>query len=123
MMATPGGRVLVLDGLHPGGSVRKLAPDRPASFWRPDLSFDGQRVLFCMKRHDDPAFHLYEIGLEGTGLRQITDGPYDDLDPIYLPDGASCSAARGATPTSAACPTPFLTSSRAATPTGAISIS
>lgn len=87
MMAVPGGRLLVLDGLHPGGGIRKLAPDRPASFWRPDLSFDGQRVLFCMKRHDDSAFHLYEIGLDGASLRQITDGPYDDLDPIYLPDG------------------------------------
>jgi hypothetical protein len=87
MMAVPGGRLLVLDGLHPGGRVRKLAPDRPASFWRPDLSFDARRVLFCMKRHDEAAFHLYEINLDGTGLRQITDGPYDDLDPIYLPDG------------------------------------
>ena len=87
MMAVPGGRLLVLDGLHPGGQIRKLAPDRPASFWRPDLSFDARRVLFCMKRHDEPAFHLYEIGLDGAGLRQITDSAYDDLDPIYLPDG------------------------------------
>ena len=108
MMAVPGGRLLVLDGLHPGGQVRKLAPwdraagesggcggfyptgrapDQPASFWRPDLSFDARRVLFCMKRHDESAFHLYEIGLDGSGLRQITDGAYDDLDPIYLPDG------------------------------------
>lgn len=87
MMAVPGGRLLVLDGLHPGGRVRKLAPDRPASFWRPDLSFDAKRVLFCMKRHDASAFHLYEVGLDGTGLRQITNSPYDDLDPIYLPDG------------------------------------
>ncbi len=94
-MAVPGGRLLVLDGLHPGGRIRKLAPDRPASFWRPDLSFDARKVLFCMKPHDGPAFHLYEIGLDpstklgagGAGLRQLTDGPYDDLDPIYLPDG------------------------------------
>ncbi|MFA6543891.1 MAG: hypothetical protein WCS99_05675 [Limisphaerales bacterium] len=98
MMAVPGGRLLVLDGLHPGGRVRKLAPDRPASFWRPDLSFDAQRVLFCMKRHDEPAFHLYEINLDGTGLRQITDGPYDDLDPIYLPsDRIMFSSTRGNT--------------------------
>ena len=87
MMAVPGGRLLVLEGLHPGGCVRKLAPDRPASFWRPDLSFDARRVLFCMKPHDEPAFRLYEIGLDGDGLRQITEGAYDDLDPIYLPDG------------------------------------
>lgn len=87
MMAVPGGRLLVLDGLHPGGQVRKLAPDRPGSFWRPDLSFDGRRVLFCLKHHDETSFHLHEVNLDGTGLRQITDGPYDDLDPIYLPDG------------------------------------
>ena len=87
MMAVPGGRLLVLDGLSPAGTLRKLAPDRPAAFWRPDLSFDAQRVLFCMKRHDEQAFHLFEIDLDGSGLRQFTDGPYDDLDPIYLPDG------------------------------------
>jgi len=85
--ATPGGRLLVLEGLHPGGHVRKLAPDRPGSFWRPDLSFDAQRVLFCFKVHDEKSFHLYEINIDGTGLRQLTSGDYDDLDPIYLPDG------------------------------------
>jgi len=85
--ATPGGRLLVLDGLHPGGSVRKLAPDKPGSLWRPDLSFGAERVLFCLKPHDEKSFHLYEISLDGTGLRQLTDSDYDDIDPIYLPDG------------------------------------
>lgn len=85
--ATPGGRLLALDGLRPGGRVRQLAPERPGSFWRPDLSFDGQRVLFCYKPHDGKSFHLYETNLDGTGLRQLTDGDYDDIDPLYLPDG------------------------------------
>jgi len=87
MMAVPGGRLLVLEGLHPGGHVRKLAPERPGSFWRPDLSFDARRVLFCYKAHDEKSFHLYEVNLDGSGLRQLTFGPYDDIDPIYLPDG------------------------------------
>ena len=87
MMAVPGGRLLVLEGLGPGGNIRRLAPERPAGFWRPDLSFDARKVLFCMKPSGEPSFHLYEIGIDGTGLRQLTDGPYDDLDPIYLPDG------------------------------------
>jgi len=85
--AVPGGRLLVLDGLHPGGRARQLAPDQPGSFWRPDLSFDGRRVLFCFKPHDEPSFHLYEMNLDGTGLRQLTASEYDDVDPIYLPDG------------------------------------
>jgi hypothetical protein len=85
--AIPGGRLLVLDGLHPGGRVRQLFPPKPGSFWRPEISFDGKRVLFCFKPHDEKSFHLYEINLDGSGLRQLTDSKYDDIDPIYLPDG------------------------------------
>jgi hypothetical protein len=87
IMAVPGGRLLVLDGLNPGGKVRQLAPDRPGSFWRPDLSFDARKVVFCYKPQDEKSFHLYEMNLDGTGLRQLTDSEYDDIDPIYLPDG------------------------------------
>jgi len=87
-MAVPGGRLLVLEGLSPSGHLRQLAPQPPlhGSFWRPDLSWDAQRVLFCFKPHNEKSFHLYEVNIDGTGLRQLTDGPYDDLDPIYLPD-------------------------------------
>jgi hypothetical protein len=87
IMAVPGGRLLVLDGLGPGGKLRKLAPDKPGAFWRPDLSFDTRKVLFCYKPHDEKSFHLYEMNLDGTDLRQLTDSEYDDVDPIYLPDG------------------------------------
>ncbi len=86
--ATMGGRLLVLDGLRPDAVVRKLAPQgAPAAFWRPDVSFDGTKILFCMKSSDKPAYHLYEVGVDGSGWRQITDGDYNDLDPIYAPDG------------------------------------
>ena len=87
-MAVPGGRLLVLQGLSPDGKVTQLMPQPPldGSFWRPDVSYDGQRVVFCFKPHNEKAFHLYEIHSDGTGLRQLTDGCYDDFDPLYLPD-------------------------------------
>ncbi|HUT31506.1 MAG TPA: hypothetical protein VMX13_17070 [Sedimentisphaerales bacterium] len=85
--AVAGGRLLILKGLHPGGKVKKLAPEKPGSFWRPDVSFDAKKALFCYKAHDEQSFHLYEMNIDGTGLRQFTSGPYDDLDPLYLPDG------------------------------------
>jgi len=87
-MAVPGGRLLVLDGLSPGGRLTQLAPRAPlhGSFWRPDLSFDASRVLYCFKPHNEKSFHLYEVGLDGGEPKQLTSGPYDDLDPIYLPD-------------------------------------
>jgi len=88
-MAVPGGRLLVLEGLSPSGHLRQLMPQPPlhGSFWRPDLSYDARKVLFCFEPHNEKSFHVYQINVDGTGLVQLTDGPYDDLDPIYLPDG------------------------------------
>jgi hypothetical protein len=88
-MAVPGARLMTLTGLSPAGHLTQLMPQAPlhGSFWRPDLSFDGTKIVFCFKPHNEKSFHLYEINIDGSGLRQLTDGPYDDLDPIYLPDG------------------------------------
>jgi len=87
-MAVPGARLLTLEGLRPDGKLTQLMPQAPlhGSFWRPDLSWDARKVLFCFKPHNEKSFHLYEISVDGSGLAQLTDGPFDDLDPIYLPD-------------------------------------
>ncbi|MBM4039710.1 MAG: hypothetical protein FJ290_14470 [Planctomycetes bacterium] len=88
MCAAHGGRLLVLDGLSPDGKLAELAPrEGAAAFLRPDLSYDGQRVLFCMKPQKDKSYHLYEVSVDGANLRKITHGSYSDLDPVYLPDG------------------------------------
>ncbi len=89
IMAVPGGRLLVLDGLHPDGKVTQLAPGegKLASFWRPDLSFDAKKLLFCMKPAGEKSYHLYEINIDGSNLKQLTASDYDDIDPICLPDG------------------------------------
>jgi hypothetical protein len=85
--AVPGGRLLLLDGLDPAGLVRQLYPPQPGSFWKPEVSFDGRRLVFSYKAHAEKSFHLYEMNLDGSGVRQLTTGDYDDIDPIYLPDG------------------------------------
>ncbi len=88
MCASHGGELAVLKGLSPDGKRRKLAPGpEPAAFLRPDVSYDGKKVLFCMKPQADKGYHLYEIGVDGRGLRQITSGGYSDIEPVYLPDG------------------------------------
>ena len=87
-MAVPGGRLLALQGLGPEGRLTQIMPQAPlhGSFWRPDVSYDGSKIVFCFKPHNEKSFHLYEINTDGTGLLQLTDGPFDDFDPIYLPD-------------------------------------
>lgn len=82
-----GGRLLVLDGLHPGAPLRDLAPGAEGVFWRPDLSFDGKTVLYCFLPKDGPSYNLYTVGTDGQRVKRLTDTPYDDLDPVWLPDG------------------------------------
>lgn len=82
------GRLLVLEGLNPDSPVRSLVPEKKTGFlWRPDLSFDAEKIVFCLMPYDERSFHLYEVNTDGTGFKQLTFGDYDDLDPIYLPDG------------------------------------
>ncbi|MDR1497537.1 MAG: hypothetical protein LBS59_03880 [Puniceicoccales bacterium] len=88
-MGVPGGRLLIQKGFNPDGKLTQLAPSAPihGSFWRPDLSYDASKVIFSFKPHNEKTFHIYEIGVDGKGLRQLTGGMFDDLDPVYLPDG------------------------------------
>ena len=85
-MAEPGGRMLVV-GLNPGGEVQDVLAGHEGSFWRPDVSFDATKLLFSFQPKGEKSFHLYECNLDGSDLKQLTKGDYDDLDPIYTPDG------------------------------------
>ena len=85
MYTEKGSRLCRLDLVS--GQVRDLLADPTGSVRDPQVHYDGRRVLFSYRKGGTPYFHLYEMNLDGTGLRQITDGPYDDLEPSYLPDG------------------------------------
>jgi len=96
--ARPGGGLFVLD--EPGRRMRcrRLVQTLPVgSYQFPEVSYDGRRILFAFchvesvapnrERHLDKFFHLYEVGADGSDLRQLTRGPYDDFAGRYLPDG------------------------------------
>jgi len=57
----------------------------------PGWSKSGLNALHFVQRpakgNTDLAFHLFEINADGAGLKQLTFGDFDDLDPIYLSDG------------------------------------
>jgi len=84
-----GSGIFVLSPVRPDGSVSNLTGElkTDAIYRDPDLSFDAGRVLFSYKPDRPTPCRIYEIGVDGRGLRQITDSEYDDVDPCYLPDG------------------------------------
>jgi len=85
-MAVDGGHLLIV-GLHPGSEVTSLFPDFKGSYWRPDISFDGTEILFSYRPVGEKSFHVYRCYTDGSGVQQLTFGDYDDLDPIFVPDG------------------------------------
>lgn len=94
-----GWNIFRLKPASPDGRVEPVT--RFTSGWVADLevSYDGAKILFCRRGGlDDPWWHLFEINADGTGLRQITFGPYHDVQPEYLPDGRIiCSSSRSGT--------------------------
>ncbi|UCE58643.1 MAG: hypothetical protein JSU63_14510 [Phycisphaerales bacterium] len=51
---------------------------------RPDLSFDATRVLFVGRRKATDLIDVWEMNVDGTGLRKVTDHAGDCVEAIYL---------------------------------------
>ncbi|MCL2119872.1 MAG: discoidin domain-containing protein, partial [Planctomycetaceae bacterium] len=85
------------------------------TYFRPDVSYDGKKVLFAYSQFDpalsdlpnktdknaireESFFHLYEMEIATGKTRQLTFGKYDDFDGRYLPNGdiAFLSTRKGA---------------------------
>jgi len=49
----------------------------------PDISFDGRRILFAGKQKAEDAWNIFEVNVDGSGLRQITRDLGDCRQPIY----------------------------------------
>jgi hypothetical protein len=69
------------------GKLTVLVDARGGSVRDPQVHYDARKVLFSYRRADSDYYNLYEVALDGTGLRQITTGEFDDYEPTYLPDG------------------------------------
>jgi len=69
------------------------------TYFDPSLSWDATKILFSFKGSPHGNSTIYEIGVDGTGLRQITNldnngnpykgsgGGHHDVKPSYLSDG------------------------------------
>ncbi|MCX5683202.1 MAG: polysaccharide lyase family protein, partial [Planctomycetota bacterium] len=69
------------------GKVTNLLDDPKGGVRDPQVHYDGKRIVFSYRKGGGTHYNLYEIGIDGAGLRQLTDGPYDDIEPTYLSDG------------------------------------
>lgn len=68
------------------GQVTVLLDDPQGTVRDPQVHYNGRKIMFSYRKGGTENFHLYEINADGSGLRQLTDGKYDDIEPTYLPD-------------------------------------
>ena len=84
------------------------------AYLSPDLSFDGEKILFAYTEAegyrpavrapedvneyynysglqcsftDKNAWHIYSVNVDGSNLKQLTYGVFNDFDPCWLPNG------------------------------------
>ena len=100
----PGGNLYILSLRD--GTVKELVPELNGGvFGKFDISYDAQKVVFAYKASPEIGYRIYEVGIDGNHLKQLTFSPEDeadivkkyalwgyhhgteDLDPCYLPDG------------------------------------
>ncbi|HEY3323962.1 MAG TPA: hypothetical protein VGP72_26150 [Planctomycetota bacterium] len=80
-----GGALKVLD--VPSGKTKTLVEAPEGLVRSPCVHFDAKKIIFSMRHNPKENFHLFEINVDGTGLKQLTSAPdVSDFDPLYLPD-------------------------------------
>ena len=80
--------ITILEPMRPDGKLRTL--HRPAGgefVGEMDLHYDAGKLLFTMPK--GPTWQIFEIGTDGSNLRQVSRGEHpdvDNFDACYLPN-------------------------------------
>lgn len=82
-----GSNIFKLDPPAPTGTVTALTQFTDGFVADLRVSYDARKLLFSRREQHSPWWHIFEMNSDGTGVRQLTDGPYHDVQPNFLPDG------------------------------------
>ena len=80
-----GGALKIID--FKTGDVKTLLATDEGVIRDPEMHFDAEKIIFSMRKNYGDSYHIYEINIDGQGLKQLTFmKDVDDLDPFYLAD-------------------------------------
>jgi len=75
------------DPSKPAEPAKVLFADENSLIFDLNLSYDAKTVFFSMRRNREQCWHIYEMGVDGSNVRQLTEGAHYDVCPVPLPDG------------------------------------
>jgi len=80
--------ICVFDPAKPAEPARVVFAEDGLRIYDVNLSYDAKTVFFsAIRKGVVGGWHIYEIGVDGKGLKQITKGPCRDISPLLLPSG------------------------------------
>ena len=80
--------ICVFDPSQPETPPRVVFHEPETVIFDMNLSFDAKTIFFSARRKGVPGgWQIYEIGVDGNNLRQITDDNSDNISPCLLPSG------------------------------------
>ena len=83
-----GSAICVWNPAHPQEKARRIFENPEGYIFDLNPSYDGRRLVFGYKETQTVPYHVWEIGSDGAGMRQITSGSdCHDFNPVYYPDG------------------------------------
>ncbi len=78
--------IRVWDPSRPDEPARVVYEDPDLGIHDLELSFDARTVFFS-GRERGKSWQIYEVGIDGSGFRRITDGNFRNISPAELPNG------------------------------------
>jgi len=81
--------ITVLSPVRPGGGLTTLyRPEAAVFVGDVDLHWDAEKMLFSMPSKKNKRYEIFEIGVDGKNLRQVTisQPDIDNYDACYLPN-------------------------------------
>jgi len=85
-VATTAGRIVLIDGSGRRISTFSKPVGARATDWAPAWSPDGKWLAFARSTDGRRSFHVYVMRADGSGVRQLTHGRFDE-SPAWSPDG------------------------------------
>ncbi len=82
-----GHKLYVIRPAQPGVDPKVLHDAGKGAIGTPGVSYDGRSIYLPMAKEGDGFFHIYRLSADGGQPKQLTDGPFHDIDPAELPDG------------------------------------
>ncbi|ACL71648.1 conserved hypothetical protein [Thioalkalivibrio sulfidiphilus HL-EbGr7] len=95
IMFSPGGDLFIMEKASASArriNITQRETQGQGDVSDPEVSYDGTRLLFAMRRHTGESWNIWEYDIQTDALRRIipddeTANLGNDVDPHYLPDG------------------------------------